>query len=285
MIDVIIPCYNAHKTIDRTLQSICLQSIKDKLHVLLVDDCSKDNYDEFINRYNKQLDIDYIRLDENLGPGVAREEGIKHTSNKYITFMDADDMYYSYEALEQLYNKIEEGYDTVNSKEYDQKRSTFVMLTGNVHGKIYSRDFLVKHDIHFNNTRFHEDNYFNNLVILSDAKIGILNICTYLYYYNDKSVTNDNYTDFNNIGLFLSNMYDVLNIVKPKKPKKVRLIKYIADKYRYLYNMYQTFTDEQKKEFKEMLSKYDNDLILYLDKKETSFLNALLSYTLDYVWE
>ena len=36
MIDVIIPAYNAHDTIGRTLASIAMQSIVDKLNVVIV---------------------------------------------------------------------------------------------------------------------------------------------------------------------------------------------------------------------------------------------------------
>ena len=46
MIDIIIPTYNALKTIDDTLYSISYQSIVDKITVYLVDDASTDNYDK-----------------------------------------------------------------------------------------------------------------------------------------------------------------------------------------------------------------------------------------------
>ena len=36
MIDVIIPAYNAHKTIEQTLTSIAFQSIVDKLNVYII---------------------------------------------------------------------------------------------------------------------------------------------------------------------------------------------------------------------------------------------------------
>ena len=62
MIDVIIPCYNAHKTLSRTLDSIVKQTIKDQLNVLLVDDCSEENYNSFVDEYKDKIKISILRL-------------------------------------------------------------------------------------------------------------------------------------------------------------------------------------------------------------------------------
>lgn len=191
MIDIIIPCYNSHNTLDITLQSIAIQSIKDKIKVLLVDDYSKKGYEKFVTLYSKYFDISILRLNENKGPGVAREQGILNTNNEYIIFIDSDDTLYDSDSIETLFNKIEEGFDLVNSLEYDQKHDTYRLINGNIHGKIYRRKYINEHNIHFNNYRFHEDNYFNNHVLLSGAKYGNLDKCTYFYTYNHKSITNE----------------------------------------------------------------------------------------------
>ena len=41
MVDIIIPYYNAGKTINKTLASIAMQTIEEKIHVIVVDDCSE----------------------------------------------------------------------------------------------------------------------------------------------------------------------------------------------------------------------------------------------------
>ena len=38
MIDIIIPAYNAHDTIEKSLMSISMQTIKEKLNVYIIDD-------------------------------------------------------------------------------------------------------------------------------------------------------------------------------------------------------------------------------------------------------
>ena len=59
MIDLIIPIYNAEKTLDLTLMSIKMQTIIDKITVYLIDDCSKDNYDKTLNNHKDMV----FRLD------------------------------------------------------------------------------------------------------------------------------------------------------------------------------------------------------------------------------
>ena len=285
MIDIIIPCYNAHSTLDKTLQSIAIQSIKDKVNVLLVDDCSDNNYNDFVNQYKKYYNISEIRLNKNSGPGVAREKGIQKTKSKYIVFIDGDDTFYSYNSLELLFNKIEEGYDTINSYEFDQKRNCKILLNGNVHGKMYKRKYLIDNDIHFNNTRYHEDNYFNNLVNLTGAKKTTLDDCTYFYSFNKESITNNNYNDFDKLELYLKNMYELLNNAKKNNYNKERIIRFIVEKYRYLKRIYKTFSDEQKDTLKKWLKIYDPNFLEFIDLSDLEFNEKLLFYVLDYITE
>ena len=62
MIDVIIPCYNAHSTIEKTLNSIIIQNIKDKVKVLLVDDASNKSYESIVDKYKEYIDISLLTL-------------------------------------------------------------------------------------------------------------------------------------------------------------------------------------------------------------------------------
>ena len=77
MIDIIIPLYNS-KTIWYTLASIAYQTDTD-VTVTVVDDCSSKEYDysKMIEFYQQFLNLQYIRLEKNSGPGVARQKGIE----------------------------------------------------------------------------------------------------------------------------------------------------------------------------------------------------------------
>ena len=278
MIDIIIPCYNAHNTLDKTLQSICIQSIKDKVNVLLVDDCSEKNYDEYIDRYSKFFNIKQLRLDNNSGPGVAREEGINNTSGKYIVFIDSDDLFYSSDAVEKLYNKIDNGYDIIYSIECYQKRNDYLVLNGNLHGKIYRREFIKNKDIHFNDSRYHEDNYFNNLVILSGARKCFLEEVTYYYTYNQKSITNNDCDDFDNMELYLKNMSELLKIARERNCSEIRINRFLVEKYKYLKRVYNSLDEDRKKLFKEWINKYDPVLLNFIDLNDLVFINELLLF-------
>ena len=97
-IDIIIPAFNAQATLSRALASIFMQTIKDDLHVIIVDDATPNNGKEDYENISKQfvdlgLDVKVISLDVNGGPGIARQKGIEAGSNQFFTCMDADDTF------------------------------------------------------------------------------------------------------------------------------------------------------------------------------------------------
>ena len=195
-IDIIIPTYNAKKTLDRTLSSIAIQkNIKDA-NIYLVNDASDYDYKEYIEYYSKFFNIKEITLQENKGPGVARRVGLENSSNPYIIFIDSDDYFYSTTSIEALYNKIiETNSDMVISDFLYERDNEKVVKTYNtvwLHGKIYKREFLEKNNITFNDTRANEDNGFNRLIFLSDSKTTYYPITTYVYFENENSITRKN---------------------------------------------------------------------------------------------
>ena len=92
LIDIIIPAYNAHNTIENTLLSIASQTIRDQIKVTIVNDGSKKDYSKIIKKLSNLLDIEEIILEKNVGCGKARQIGLDKTKSKYIMFVDADDM-------------------------------------------------------------------------------------------------------------------------------------------------------------------------------------------------
>ena len=80
MIDIIIPCFNPTNNLLYTLNSIYQQSYS-HFNVILVDDKSTNNYDyENIKKIYDNLYVYY--LDENQGPGIARNYGILKSTSK-----------------------------------------------------------------------------------------------------------------------------------------------------------------------------------------------------------
>lgn len=104
-VSIIIPCFNAEKTIIRTLKSIESQSMGN-YQVVMIDDGSTDNTEKIIKKYIKDKN-DYLYIKQkNSGVSAARNRGLEKAKGKYISFLDADDVYHP-KFLEILCNEIE----------------------------------------------------------------------------------------------------------------------------------------------------------------------------------
>ena len=268
MIDIIIPVYNARKTLELTLMSIKLQTIINKINIYLIDDNSSEDYKDILNKY-KDMNIIYIKLDKNNGPAVARQKGIEMSSSKYIMFIDADDLLYDADSIKKLYNKIEEDYDYVVGITIDEKQNTQIMNESDLHGKIYKREFLLKNNIKFNNTRIHEDNYFNNLVLLCEPKQKELLENIYIYVDNKDSITNINKEkEFENLEIYISNIKEIIEEATKRNIEKDLIIKYLIMKLKYINRIYNKLSEKQQEIFKNWLEKYDIKLEKYINNTQ-----------------
>ncbi len=102
-VSVIIPCYNAGKYIKECLDSIFSQTL-DGIEVICVDDGSRDDTFDILEEYHREFEYMHIIQQDNQGPGIARNCGIKIARGEFLAFMDADDFYPSKDILEIVYN-------------------------------------------------------------------------------------------------------------------------------------------------------------------------------------
>ena len=86
MLSVIVPAYNAGKTIVQVLEAILEQSVNSGLEVIVVNDASTDRTTELAKRYPVLL----LELKENQGAGFARNYGAKQARGEILVFVDAD---------------------------------------------------------------------------------------------------------------------------------------------------------------------------------------------------
>lgn len=204
---IIIPAYNCHATLGRTLKSLIEQSFKD-FKVLIVDDCSTENLYEVIDQYNDKLNITVVKTPYNQGCGGARQKGIEtvSTSDNYIIFVDADDILLP-NAVEVLQTAIRNEPDIVITpfliKELNGKvrlynfqphgSGTFMM-----HGKAYNTRFLQQHQIysHIDIKYFFNDWFLNHLALNYTANINVITtpIALYIKTANSATTTEDNRT-------------------------------------------------------------------------------------------
>ncbi len=91
LVSVIVPLYNYSQYIEWTIQSILNQDYS-PFELIVIDDCSTDNSYEVAKKY-EQSNVKIMRLDENSGYSKAKNEGIMASKGKYITTLDADDMF------------------------------------------------------------------------------------------------------------------------------------------------------------------------------------------------
>lgn len=85
---VIVPAYNAEKTIGRCIDSLLNQTLK-SIEVIVVDDGSTDNTSLVCNSYcDERLKLIYK---ENGGVSSARNKGLEIANGEYILFCDSDD--------------------------------------------------------------------------------------------------------------------------------------------------------------------------------------------------
>ena len=90
---VIIPAYNAHSTISKTIDSVLEQSYPAH-EIILVDDGSTDTTAQVIAGYAEKVEKIKWISQTNQGVSVARNRGAQQATGDWLTFLDADDWYY-----------------------------------------------------------------------------------------------------------------------------------------------------------------------------------------------
>ncbi len=90
-VSVIIPMYNAKRFITGCVDSLLAQTIED-VEVIVINDCSTDDSMEICReRYKDEKRVVLIDQPKNMGPGEARNAGLKKATGEYLAFVDADD--------------------------------------------------------------------------------------------------------------------------------------------------------------------------------------------------
>ncbi|MGB3693669.1 MAG: glycosyltransferase [Spirulinaceae cyanobacterium] len=98
-ISVIIPAYNAEKTIQLTINSVLQQTWSD-FEILVIDDGSNDStLDKIATIADKRIKV---LSQQNRGVSASRNLGISLAKGEYIAFLDADDLWQPNKLKEQL---------------------------------------------------------------------------------------------------------------------------------------------------------------------------------------
>jgi GT2 family glycosyltransferase len=85
---VVVPVFNREKLVGPTIDSVLAQTFTN-YEIIVVDDGSTDGTAEVLRLYGSQIKV--IRQ-ENRGPDVARDRGIRMATGEYVALMDSDDL-------------------------------------------------------------------------------------------------------------------------------------------------------------------------------------------------
>lgn len=91
LVSIVIPVYNAASTLRRCVESI-IKNDYDNVEIILIDDDSKDDSLLECQALSKEYDhVLYYHNEVNKGVSYTRNKGLKHSSGKYVLFIDSDD--------------------------------------------------------------------------------------------------------------------------------------------------------------------------------------------------
>lgn len=102
-ISVIIPVYNAGRTLIRAVDSILMQEYE-SMEVVLVDDGSTDDSAVLCDELASQEPRVRVIHKENGGVSSARNAGLEVAEGEYVMFLDADDVIRP-DSLSMMYGK------------------------------------------------------------------------------------------------------------------------------------------------------------------------------------
>lgn len=213
-VSIIIPVYNAEKYLKQCIDSLLEQSFKD-FEIICVDDGSKDKSCEILNSYAKNDERLCVITQKQQFAGVARNNGMKIATGKYLLFLDADDFFCS-DMLEKIvqYAETEQTeilvfdaflFDNtlgkVVKKEWRQVKknlfgegiksargiadAVFDFTTPAPWNKLFLREFVIKNNLQFQAIERTNDLFFVYSAISSAERIGIYD--KKLLFYRDNN--------------------------------------------------------------------------------------------------
>ena len=138
-ISVIIPIYNCEKYIKECLSSLIKQTFKN-FEIICINDGSNDDTLKILKKFEAKDERINIFNQNNSGPGIARNVGMKKSKGEYLMFLDSDDIFKK-TMLEELYIKIKENDSDIvicNSQNFEKKKWW---------KKFYEKNYLINDNI------------------------------------------------------------------------------------------------------------------------------------------
>ena len=217
-ISIIIPLYNAERTIERCLGSVTRQTYSN-LEIILVDDGSTDRSPDICDRYAEKDTRIRVAHQPNAGVGAARNAGMSVMHGDYLFFLGADDYIFP-ETIATLYaeaRSTESGitignarvstgndrfsevpsfsYQSVTAEKQAIPQVRYELFYDPGYGvpvwnKLYRSGFLKRYAITFERQpTLSEDRLFNTQCFIHHPVIQLVNRYTYVYCTEASTIT------------------------------------------------------------------------------------------------
>lgn len=258
-ISLIVPVYNAERTIKKCIESIISQSLKE-IEIICINDGSSDKSLEIL-KYYKEFDNRLVIISrKNRGVGYSRNEGIKTAKGEYIGFVDADDYYPNREVLNELYSNAKQSKKMVCGGSliiYNEESNEFIKCKDryNYFNKksvltyesyqyeygfqrfIYNRKFIVSNNISFPLLKRYQDPPFMAAALAKAKEFYAISDYTYVYRLDQKHIN----WNKEKIAHLMQGLYTVLKISVENN----------------LFNLFDRAIDRINKEYSEILKKFN----------------------------
>jgi glycosyltransferase involved in cell wall biosynthesis len=208
LVSIIVPVYNVEDFINRCLDSIFSQTLKN-FECIIIDDGSGDKSIDICNLYVQKDKRFHVIQQENSGVSAARNRGITAAIGEYIMFADSDD-YLLPDMMQKLYDAInihkndviccgflhDKNTYSTNTKEYSgsQAKMAFFLedagLLGTAWNKLYKSSIIKKNNILFPSGYSFGEDFLFNLTYFSFIHIALcIEDVLYIYNINEQSIS------------------------------------------------------------------------------------------------
>lgn len=201
LVSVIVPVYNAEKYLNRCLESLINQTLKN-IEIICINDGSTDNSLQIIKDYSNKDNRIVVIDQQNQGVSASRNQGMKIAKGEYLAFCDADD-WLDLEFYEKLYRETENGtidvvkgntaiaYDSKIEKKGELnaliKTSGYMLVTTFQYewwSAIYKKSMFEDGMIKFHDARLAEDQLFLCQTLCRVKTFRIVDDVFYYYFQN-----------------------------------------------------------------------------------------------------
>lgn len=271
-VSIIVAAYNIEDYIERCLDSLVNQTLKD-IEIIVVNDGSTDNTCLKVEQFSNKDDRIVLINQENKGSIEARKIGLNRARGKYILCVDGDD-WLETNALEILYNNAElnssdivlyQAFKTYGNeknvfKTYDRCKqySLEELLLGKIRPTMWSKfiklDYIYSNNIQFpSNISFAEDLAASCALFIFNPKVSIENTPLYNYYIRSTSITNT----INSKVVEISDAFSFIKkILKENKIDNQYHQVFESLVYKHIFQCILTYAQYEKKYSFELYQKY-----------------------------